>query len=207
MRSTYHCQPLPHVIGPTVSEYYELIRLPAGHRFPHHSGLVVLPIYDGNLQGLPSSWRISSCMPRPEDPGSPPKSHLRSVLRASPAKSLRFLYVGFVDVKTLADCDNRLSRLYQHLGEHSLPCGLQDSLRTLHLFCSLRTIRNSATGATLDTGGWLTLSRQGLAPCKMHQASLGALTFADNQQALILLSWQGPSAKPRQFSCLVDPPG
>ena len=31
--------------------------------------------------------------------------------------------------------------------------------------------------ATLDTGGWLTLSRQGLAPCKMHQASLGALTL------------------------------
>ena len=32
-------------------------------------------------------------------------------------------------------------------------------------------------GATLDTGGRSTLSRQGLAPCKMHQASLGALTF------------------------------
>ncbi len=31
-------------------------------------------------------------------------------------------------------------------------------------------------GATLDTGGWLTLTRQGLPPCKMHQASLGALT-------------------------------
>ena len=35
--------------------------------------------------------------------------------------------------------------------------------------------RNSATGATLDTGGWLTLTRRGLAPRKMHQASLGAL--------------------------------
>jgi len=31
-------------------------------------------------------------------------------------------------------------------------------------------------GAILDTDGWLTLIRQGLAPCKMHQASLGALT-------------------------------
>ncbi|MCD4811320.1 transposase, partial [bacterium] len=29
--------------------------------------------------------------------------------------------------------------------------------------------------ATLDTGGWLNLTRQGLAPCKKHQASLGAL--------------------------------
>jgi len=31
-------------------------------------------------------------------------------------------------------------------------------------------------GATLDMGGWLALTQQGLAPCKMHQASLGALT-------------------------------
>ena len=44
--------------------------------------------------------------------------------------------------------------------------------------CFVRSAwRNSATGATLDTGGWLTLTRQGLAPCKMHQASLGALTL------------------------------
>jgi hypothetical protein len=35
---------------------------------------------------------------------------------------------------------------------------------------------SSAVGATLDTGGWLALARQGLAPCKTHQALLGALT-------------------------------
>ena len=35
----------------------------------------------------------------------------------------------------------------------------------------------SATDATLDTGGWLALPRQGLSPCKAHQASLGALTL------------------------------
>jgi hypothetical protein len=35
---------------------------------------------------------------------------------------------------------------------------------------------HSATGARLDTGGWLGLTRQGLSPCKVHQASLGALT-------------------------------
>jgi hypothetical protein len=34
----------------------------------------------------------------------------------------------------------------------------------------------SATGATLDTGGWLNLTRQGLTPCKIRQALLGALT-------------------------------
>jgi len=36
----------------------------------------------------------------------------------------------------------------------------------------------STMGATLDTGGWSALTPQGLAPCKMHQASLGALTFS-----------------------------
>ena len=32
----------------------------------------------------------------------------------------------------------------------------------------------SATDARLDTGGWLTLTRQGLSPCKMRRALLGA---------------------------------
>ena len=48
------------------------------------------------------------------------------------------------------------------------PYGLHNSLCTLHLFCSDSLIL-SATGATLDTGDWLGLTRQGLAPCKMHQ--------------------------------------
>ncbi len=136
LRATYHCQPLPLVIGPTVSEYYELIRLPEGYRSPLHPGSVILPINDRNLQGLPSSCHISSCMPRPDDPGSPTESRHRSVLRASPAKSLRFLHIGFVNVKTLADCNKLISRLYQHLRVYGHPCGLQDSLCTLHLFCS-----------------------------------------------------------------------
>lgn len=28
LRTSYACHPLPHVIGPTVSKYYEVIRLP-----------------------------------------------------------------------------------------------------------------------------------------------------------------------------------
>ena len=28
LKTAYLCHPLPHVIGPTVSEYYEVIRLP-----------------------------------------------------------------------------------------------------------------------------------------------------------------------------------
>jgi hypothetical protein len=75
-------------------------------------------------------------MPWPDDPGSPPESSQRSVLRASPAKSPRFLRIGFVSVKALADCNKPFSRLYQHLGVYGHPYGLQDSLCTLHLFCS-----------------------------------------------------------------------
>ena len=70
-----------------------------------------------------------------------------------------------------------LSKRCQLFRERGLPCGLHDSLCTLHLFCSPpKVFRDSATGATRDTGGGLILTRQGLPPCKMHQASLGALT-------------------------------
>ena len=38
------CQPLPHVNGPTVSEYYGLIRLPKGLRLPYLAFRVCLPV-------------------------------------------------------------------------------------------------------------------------------------------------------------------
>jgi len=40
----------------------------------------------------------------------------------------------------------------------------------------------SATGVTLDTGGWLALTRPGLAPGKKRQASLGALASSSQAQ-------------------------
>ena len=46
-------------------------------------------------------------------------------------------------------------------------------------------------GATLDTGGWLTLARPGLSPGKMHQASLGASVFGEKPltfMSLVILS-------------------
>ena len=49
----------------------------------------------------------------------------------------------------------------------------------VRLWMSLKDI-GSAMGATLDTGDWLSLTRQGLSPCKMHQALLGALTMQFN---------------------------
>jgi hypothetical protein len=42
--------------------------------------------------------------------------------------------------------------------------------------------------ATLDTGGWLALTRQGLSPCKIRQASLGAITLEVSGAALFAAS-------------------
>jgi hypothetical protein len=41
---------------------------------------------------------------------------------------------------------------------------------------SVSRILDSAIGATLDTGGWLNLTWQGLTPCKTHQALLDTPT-------------------------------
>ena len=51
----------------------------------------------------------------------------------------------------------------------------------------------SATYATLNTGGWLNLTGQGLTPCKAHQASLGALTllFSGAVFASAGIAWLG----------------
>ena len=55
------------------------------------------------------------------------------------------------------------------------PYGLQDSLSTLRPPCS-PPCSDSATDARLDTGGWLALTRRGLAPRKKRRAYLGAIT-------------------------------
>jgi hypothetical protein len=85
------------------------------------------------------------------------------------------LRVVFQDVKTVDIRNKLISKLYQHFRERDLPCGLQDSLCTLALHL-VRGFRHSAAGPTLDTGGWLTLTRRGLSPRKRRQASLGAIT-------------------------------
>ena len=67
-----------------------------------------------------------------------------------------------------------ISKRYQLLGAAS-PYGLQHALCTLHLSCSpvrqisLRTHR-SARGATLGSGGWLTLTTSGLSPDQICHA-------------------------------------
>ena len=81
--------------------------------------------------------------------------------------------------------ETAISELYQLSGNHGFPYGLYDALCTLRLPCPpVRCTQtgspkffDSATDATLDMGGWLDLTQQGLSPCKTHQASPGALTI------------------------------
>ena len=91
--------------------------------------------------------------------------------RTSTPSPCRVLCVGFRGTETLAvrNGDFEAVPTFRVRGD---PYGLQDSLCTLRLPCSPGlTAPDSAAGATLDTGGWLTLSRPGLSPSKMRQTS------------------------------------
>ena len=88
MRAAAVCQSLPHVNGPTVSEYYGLIRLPGR---PSASLLVLSApptcVPPRSLQGLSSSRRFSPRIPRSLwTPADPRCAHqcARSVLASGP---------------------------------------------------------------------------------------------------------------------------
>ena len=109
--------------------------------------------------------RFSPCMPCPDDPGRPPESH----------QCDSFAWASRLRTRLPPASSTALSGLYQTLGRCGLPYGLHGSLCTLQVFRSVRRYRLSSYGpATLGTGGWLDLTRQGLTPCKKRQACLGA---------------------------------
>ena len=84
------------------------------------------------------------------------------------------LHVGFGNVKTLAIRNKLISKLYQLSGYAVTPAAYR-----ILCVCFVRLVHqspDSATDATLDTGGWLALTRPGLSPGKMRQAYLGAIT-------------------------------
>jgi len=117
-----------------------------------------------HLSDLPSSRRFSPHIPRsswtPADPRGPhpsgPSVWASGTLTPSPSA-----FRSYGAVSSFREC--------------GLPCGLCGSL------CTLQLVRSgshpSSPTATLGTGGWLGLTRQGLSPCKKRQASLGALTL------------------------------
>jgi len=112
-------------------------------------------------------------------------------LRTPPAchnlTCLRLLFMDFGYVTNLVSRVQFIIGAIPALQGHASPmayiilCVRFTCLVRLFVSSSLKSVftnPNSATGATLDTGGRLILTRQGLAPCKMHQASLDAPTSA-----------------------------
>jgi len=121
-------------------------------------------------------------MPRSRDPGRPPEPN-----------QLRLLRVGFQTNQFVAICRYTLTRLCRLQTVRSVlwpiwfpvyaSCNLfsnrSRTMKSLQWYQPsvaplLQTFITSSLHATLGTSGWLNLSRQGLSPCKRHQASLGA---------------------------------
>ena len=84
------------------------------------------------------------------------------------------LHVGFGTVKTLAIRNKLISKLYQLSGYAVTPAAYR--ILCVRFVRLVHQSLDSATDATLDTGGWLALTRPGLSPGKMRQAYLGAIT-------------------------------
>jgi hypothetical protein len=130
---------------------------------PNAASFIILP----QSGAFGASWvpqRISTCMPRPDDSaGSPQPSPSRLLLcclrcALKPSAS-RTDYVEAVPALQGARPPLR-------------PTGFS----VYAYLTSLFTITGSAVRSTRDTGGWLALARQGLAPCKIRWASPSAIT-------------------------------
>ena len=107
--------------------------------------------------------RLSSCMPRPEDSGGP-----------APPRQSGWARVAFGSVTTLGVRNKPLRSGTSTAGDAAPPTAYRMlCLRFVHL---VHRSPGSAMDARLDTGGWLSLTRQGLSPCKRRQAFLGAIT-------------------------------
>lgn len=119
-------------------------------------------------KGLPGSWYFSHYMPRSMTPAAPRESHQcdSSVMASDLLKPSPTAFITLTGLNCF--------------GEVRLPCGLQCSLYTLHLYCS-SDCSDSAIGAILGMGCWLGFTQQGLAPCKKHQAWPGAPVVVLNE--------------------------
>jgi hypothetical protein len=119
-------------------------------------------------------------MPWPEDSGGPPHPHpfgclvlASGSLRPSPSAT------------SLSRSCTSSSGIAVSPTAYRILC--------LRFACLVRLSLCSATDARLDTGGWLALTRQGLSPCKIRQAFLGAIRGRD-------ASYPAPPAQTRTCS-------
>ena len=111
-------------------------------------------------------------------------------------------HVGFGHVKTLAIRNKLISKLCQLSGHAVAPAAYRILCVRFTSFVRQHDTSGSAVGATLDTGGWLTLSRPGLSPGKMRQAYLGAITSQLSGQ----VSGRSPLAKVRLELLVIGQP-
>ena len=81
------------------------------------------------------------------------------------------LVLPSVRVKTLCDWDISF-RSYINFKGNAVSPTARMILCVRFIYFVRWSSTSSAIDATLDTGGWLDLTRQGLSPCKMHQACL-----------------------------------
>ncbi len=193
LRAMYSRRVLPHVVGFPHLRVLFSIRLPIRIRrtfpftvllrLPGKLSTPTLRFQHSSVSGFPllclnSRIPYSDASHSQEPMGSPkffdvslPACHSLWTPADPPILTLPdALVLPSVYVKTLGVRNNLISKLYQHFRVRGHPCGLQDSLCTLRP-AIVHGLPRSALDATLDTGGWLSLTRPGLSPGKIRQAS------------------------------------
>jgi len=105
----------------------------------------ILRVTPSPVSGFPLRASISSSHICAQELNGPPKFLCASLhtchgLRTPPVLHILAYYgwscFAFGHVTTLGNRNRLISERYQHFRERGLPCGLYDSLCTLHLFCS-----------------------------------------------------------------------
>lgn len=168
LQSSYDCHPLLHVIGSTVSEYYEVIRLLErlqGHfclsqfwtLYLSLGAFGISRVHDASLVTC-RSLRTPPALSRLTNTPSPFRFHARYHADQS---------------GTTFRSDTNSKGLRPHPA-YNIPCVRFTSF--VRACRSLHHSHRSARGATLGNGGWLTLTMPGLAPDQIRHALRGALT-------------------------------
>ena len=121
---------LPHVIGLTVSEYYEVVWLPIDHRMPFLLSWHILPIAfakgENRVSQVPGASLLTCHALRPRRPIKILPSSIFTVLTSA-------------SLTTSSTTTTLISGL-NCLREVHLPCGLLDSLCTLRRFRSIHPL-------------------------------------------------------------------
>jgi len=194
----YPRQPLPHVSGATVSEYYGLIRLPSGllsssvwlGRRTCQQRTKVVRLRFASVSGFPLAWLNNRMSYTPSDvSGADGASQVPDVslyachalrtpadpLESHPIDSFVLASATLTASPSALYCSECNEAVPDIQGSaNSLVAYMVPCVRFTDLVRQLKA--DSATGATLGRGGWLNLTPQGLSPCQKRQASLGALT-------------------------------